>query len=473
MPVTRKQQILAKVETSEGVSSAPGASDAILVFDPSLSDSVETIDRVPAGASLSRDFVPIGRKTRQIQFKSDFRGSGDTSIPITLPDWANLLFACGFATGSMKATVLGVVTGVGFMVGEIVTQSAGAIRGIVVGIISVAGAPVHRTTETGAVLAIAEITGTITAAATTGSLSLSTSTAAVAVAYPGVVMQPTSTKSVTVTVPSWSAGVPAVGEHLAVESPAGITVGAAQILADNGSMLSMELGLLYGSMLATYTLRNASGTSIATISAATQNKTPSLSIRHNLDGRRRELLGARGDFSLEAEVGQPMQFSWDFSGDIGTAVDTPAVATTGLSSIRPPRFIGAVAVFGWGSLQSRLPTKRVALALGGSVNPNLDANRDGGATGSNVTDRDPTITFTVDAVHAAFDWESLRDNSTTVRCGFVLGTTPGNIVAVVAPVCQVTEVQLSDSDGIATLDVTLRPRRVNESGDDELFFVQL
>jgi hypothetical protein len=46
-------------------------------------------------------------------------------------------------------------------------------------------------------------------------------------------------------------------------------------------------------------------------------------------------------------------------------------------------------------------------------------------------------------------------------------------MTMVAPVCQVTEVQLGDSDGIATMDVTIRPRRINESGDDEVYFTQI
>lgn len=473
MPVNRKQQILAKVESSEGVDAAPGASDAVLVFDPTLSDEVEKVERVPAGPTLSRDFVPIGRKTRTIAFRSDFRGSGDTSIPITLPDWANLLFACGFAQGTIQAVVLGAVTGAGFMIGELVTQSSGTIRGVVVGIIqNTTNVPLHRTTATGDVLVVANLNGTFTAAATVGASSLSSSTVGPVAAYPGVCMQPTSAKTVTVTVASWTGTPPAVGDVIEVQAPAGITVGSAQILADNGSMLSMELSLLYGSMLATNTLRTAGGAT-ATISTAVQNKTPSLTIRHNLDGRRRALLGARGDFTLEAEVGQPLQFAFNFSGDPGTAVDTPQVATTGLSTIKPPRFVGAVACYGFGSLQSRLPTKRVSINLGAQVNPNLDANREGGATGSNVTDRDPTITVTVDAVHGAFDWESLRDNSTPVRAAFVLGTTLGNVVALVAPVCQVYDVALGEDNGIATMEVTLKPKRVNESGDDELFFCQL
>ena len=478
MPVNRKQQLLAKIETSEGTSASPAGSDAILVFDPALSDTIDVLDRVPSGASLSRDFAPVGRQTRTVTFRSDFRGSGDAALAggIDAPDWQKLLFSCGYRAGTMQSVILGAVTGIGFQLGEIVTQSTGTIRGVVVGIYNSAGSltPIHIATASGNVLVVANVTGTFTAAATAGASSGSTSTASAVSAVPGILCQPTSTKSIAVTAASWSGTAPAAGAVVTIESPAGTPVGAMQLLVDNGStMTDFSASLLYGSALATYTLRAADGLSTTTISTAAQSLTPSLTIRHNLDGRQRDLLGARGDFTLEGEVGQPMQFSWTFSGDIGTTVDAAAVTTSGLSTVRPPRLLGAFCTYGYGSGIHRIPTKRVSFAQGNTVNPNLDANRAGGATGSNITDRDPAFTVTVDAIHGGFDWEAIRNSGQTMRVGFVLGTTAGNVMTIVAPVCQVTEVQLGDSDGIATFDVTIRPRRINESGDDEIYFTQI
>ena len=478
MPVNRKQQLLAKIETSEGTSASPAGSDAILVFDPALSDTIDVLDRVPSGASLSRDFAPVGRQTRTVTFRSDFRGSGDASLSggIDAPDWQKLLFSCGYRAGTMQSVVLGAVTGIGFQLGEIVTQSSGTIRGVVVGIYNSAGSltPIHIATASANVLVVANVTGTFTAAATAGASSGSTSTASAVSAVPGILCQPTSTKSIAVTAASWSGTAPAAGAVVTIESPAGTPVGAMQLLVDNGStMVDFSASLLYGTALATYTLRAADGTSTTTITTAAQSLTPSLTIRHNLDGRQRDLLGARGDFTLEGEVGQPMQFSWTFSGDIGTTVDAAAVTTSGLSTVRPPRLLGAFCTYGYGSGIHRIPTKRVSFAQGNTVNPNLDANRAGGATGSNITDRDPAFTVTVDAIHGGFDWEAIRNSGQTMRVGFVLGTTAGNVMTIVAPVCQVTEVQLGDSDGIATFDVTIRPRRINESGDDEIYFTQI
>lgn len=481
MPVNRKQQVLAKVETSEGVAATLAAGDAVLVFDPALSDNVDIQDRVPAGPTLSRDFTPVGRQTRQLTFRSDFRGSGDTSIAITEPDFAKFLKACGYKTSTLTMLTLGAVTGTGFQLGEIVSQSAGAIRGVVVGILHGVHpnkTPQMRTTTNGAFLVIATIVGTFTAAATTGESSASTSTASAAAAYEGVGYQPTSEKLMNMATAAWAGGAPAaVGEVLKVESPAGTVVGAVQIIRDNGSFTNIDVSLLFlnagASIVSGTTLRSAANGTTTLSADPTQTATPSLTVRHNLDGRQRDLLGARGDFTLEGEAGGPMQFSWTFSGDLSAGVDAPPIVTTGLSTIRPPRLLGAICVYGNGTGLFRLPTKRVSLSNGGTVNPNLDANRAGGATGSNVTDRDPSFQVTVDQVHSAFDWEAARNNGTTIRVAFLLGTAQGNLVALVAPICQVTEVALAEGEGIATFDVTLRPRRIQESGDDELYIAQL
>lgn len=476
MPVTRKQQVLAKVETSEGVSASPGASDAVLVFDPALSDSVDVQERVPSGPTLSRDFTPIGRKTRQVTFKSDLRGSADVSIPITEPDWAKFLQAAGYKTSTITKLTVGAVTGTGFQVGEILKDTGTSlIRGTIIGAFTSGGVLVDRLTDTGGHLVIVPIAGTFTAVAVTGESSASTCTLSAVAAYEGVAYQPTSEKLVNVTTGAYTGTPPAaVGEVLIVEdATTTVRLGAVQIITNNSGMVDIDVVLLQGSIANGNKLRSV-GNGLATISAApTQKRTPSLTIRHNLDGRQRDLLGARGDFSVEGEVGQPMQFSWTFSGDLGTALDAPAIVTTGLSTVRPPRLLGAFCMYGTGTSLVRLATKRVAFNNGGVVNPNLDANRAGGATGSNVTDRDPSFTFQVDNVQSSFDWEALRDAGTVVRLAFLLGTTKGNIMGIVAPVCQVTEASLSDADGISTFDVTVKPRRIQESGDDEVVIAQL
>ena len=473
MPITRRQQLLIKVETSEGVSSNPGASDAIQIFDPNYSDTVEQLERTPAGGSLSRSFSSIGRTTRQVTGTTDMRGSGDVTLPVDPPEWGKLLLASGYRVATLKKLTLGTVTGTGFQVGEIVQQSGGTIRGVVVGVFTAGGALVDRLTTSGGHLAIVVLAGTFTAAATTAESSGSTSTASAVADYEGIAYQPTSQKQVQVSTGAWSSGTPAVGEALDVEV-SGAKVGGVLVIADNGSFTSMNVVLLWGQMLNGNTLRTANGASTATISAdPVQILTPSLTVRHNFDGRRRDMLGARCDFQAQADVGQPLSFNWTIQGDLGPAIDTQPVTTTGLSAVRAPRLLGAICAYGRGANLYRLTTKRIGVANNGAVNPNLDANRAGGSTGSNITDRDPTVTFQTDMVHGAFDWEAIRDNGTAIRAAHLLGTTKGQIVGVVVPNGQVTEVTPADANGIGAFDIALKARSVVESGDDELYLVQL
>jgi hypothetical protein len=483
MPLTRKQQILAKIETSLGVDATPGASDAVLVYDPTIADDVATTDRVPAGSTLSRDFVPIGRKSRTITFTSDLRGSADTSIPVTVPEWGTLLTASAYKFVQPVTIPVSALTGTGFQVGEIV-QKGSTIRGIVIGLF-VGGVLTSRLTASGNVI-VCPIQGTWTSSGTvTGESSGTSATIGTVVNYAGLSYVPTSQNLINVTTGAWSPLVPAVGDVLRVRSGT-VVVGFVQVIADNsaGAFTNLDVTLLSGGIANGNVL--ATGDTVgntATINASpTMIRTPSLTIRHNLDGRQRGLVGARGDFELRGEAGGPMTFNWTFTGDPGTSVDALPVATAGLSSIRPPRLLGAIAAYGRtvnvpnGDTAVdfvRLPTKSVGLQAGNTISPNLDANSAGGSTGANVTDRDPQLSATVDQIHSAFDWESFRDNALAVRMAILAGTTPGQICGFVAPNCQVLEVANSDADGVAAWDLNMRPRRVLEGGEDEIVIFQL
>ena len=135
MPVTRRQQILAKIESSEGQNANPTGSDAILVYEPELSQEVDTVERVPAGSSMSRAFDPVGRKKRSVKFTSDFRGSADTTIPITLPEWGTLGQGAGLRPiQPIQIPVTSVSGTLGYQLGEIVQKGSSAIRGVVIGL---------------------------------------------------------------------------------------------------------------------------------------------------------------------------------------------------------------------------------------------------------------------------------------------------------------------------------------------------
>jgi hypothetical protein len=476
MPITRKQQLLAKLETTEGGGATFAAADAVEVFDPSISDTVDQLDRSPAGSTLSRDFTPVGRKTREVTFTSDLKGSGTAS---TVPPWGLLLEACGYRQdddGTRSFRILNVsfgsITGA-FQVGEQITQTSSNV-GVIVGVFSSANAPKLASTADSDYAIVVEVKGTLTSTtATTGSSSGATdSTLTVATTSNHHAYMPTSKKLLNITIGSWAVDAnPVAGEVFLVKNGSTL-VGSVQLIEEH-SATDLDVTLLWGEIADGYTLTESGGET-ATISGDPDPVlTPSLAVRHNLDGRNRLLLGSRGSFSMTGEVGEPLSFSWTFTGDVGTDADAVPIATSGLSTTRAPRLLGAICAYGEGSNIRDLQTKSITFDSGNTVASNLDANSTGGATGANVTDRDPSITVQVDNTLSTTDWESLRDNGSTVRAAFVLGSTAGNIVSLVAPVCQVTEVSIGDADGVSVMDVTLRPRRINETGDDEVYICQL
>jgi hypothetical protein len=480
MPLSRKHQILAKIETSEGQNANPGAPDAVLVYEPTIQDDVQTSDRVPAGATLSRDFVPVGRKTRTVTFTSDFRGSGDVTIPVTVPEWGTLIGASAFRASSPVALPITSPTGLGYQLGEIVRKSTN-VRGVVIGLFI--GTALQARLAVAGTVVVLPIEGVFTSTGTlTGECSGTTGTLGTVAAYAGLGYQPTSEKSINCTTGAWSASAPAVGDVAVIKSGT-TTVGHAQIIADNaaGAFTDVDLTLLWGSIANGNTL--TVGANSATISATpTQKRTQSATMRSNLDGRRRDLVGARGDFEVQGEAGGPLVFNWTFTGDPATSSDAMPVATSGLSSIRPPRLFGAIVAFGRtvnvpngdAAVELfRLPTKSIGFSAGNSINPNLDANSAGGSTGANVSDRDPSVSATVDQIQSGMDWESMRDNALAVRVVCVVGTTQGNIVGFVVPNGQVLEANTGNADGVVVNELNVRPRRVLEGGDDEVFFFQL
>lgn len=471
----RRQQLLIKKEASPGQNANPGASDVITVFDPSFTDTVDQVERNPAGGSFSRGFSSIGRSSRQISCTSEMRGSGDVSIPITPPEWSSLVESSGYKVCTLKKVTLGAVTGTGFQIGEILSQASGAVRAVILGCFTSAGVLVERLTTSGGHLAVALLVSTPTAAASTGESSGSTATASAVDDYEGYAVQTTSEQLVQVSCSAWTGGTPSVGQSIDVESGGG-KIGGAIVIADlsAGPFTSMTVVLTWGALLNGYTLRTASGAGTATVSAdPTQIRTPSVTARHNLDGRRRDAEGVRADFSLEAEVGNPLVFSWTLQGDLGAAIDTQPIATSGASTVRAPRMQDCILAYGRGNAIYRLPTKSVGLQNGGSINPNLDGNRAGGSTGTLITDRVPVMTWQTDMVHGAFDWEAIRDQAIAIRVVWLLGKTKGNIVGVVAPNVQVVGAAAGEVNGIAVFDISANPRRILESGDDEIYLVQL
>lgn len=125
--LTRKHQLFAKIDTTEGVVTAIGSESAFLALSPQVRVEKEMIDRNAVALTLSRESDNVGRGLVQYSFGVDVRGSGVAS---TRPAWDRIIRACGFRSVpcAWKLTI-GAVTSGPFVEGETVTQSTTGATG--------------------------------------------------------------------------------------------------------------------------------------------------------------------------------------------------------------------------------------------------------------------------------------------------------------------------------------------------------
>lgn len=93
--LTRRNTLLAKVETTVGVDAVPSPSaDAIIVENPEVSYDGEVFEPPGSSGSIGPVQPTVTRVLASIRFEVTIRGSGTNDVP---PDFGPLLQACGFA----------------------------------------------------------------------------------------------------------------------------------------------------------------------------------------------------------------------------------------------------------------------------------------------------------------------------------------------------------------------------------------
>lgn len=485
MPITRKHQIAAKLETAEGTDiwggSPPASTDVVRVYDPQVQDSTEFDDTVPSGASLSRDYQAVGRQGRSMTFGADFVGNNtgatDTLKRNAVPPWDAFVRA-----SSTKRVDMTLATG---------TVTAGPFYpGEKVGDASWAGSPTNwgiAANDGVGGLFIVPIVGDFgSATAVYGQASGASIGTATIDTTEGLAYLPDSLQTVAVnlTVAGWSAATPSDGDVLLIKR-SGEQVGSCRIVTIGDPAL---VSLVYGSIANGDELHAADGSyATAEASAAVVAvNSPSISIYSNLDGEARRLLGGRGDFTLGGETGKVLKFAFTMQGSPDDEVDELQIAGVSLSTLAAPKFAGAIFSVGYdrdAALDSPtgtaahfgtcIPAKSIEFAPGNSIEDRRGQCAASGVISARVVDRDPQLTIEFEKVGVgAFDWKRIMRRGVAVRLGFVIGTAVGNRVGIVLPSCQVVEVTDGEADGLATNQVTLRPRRLREAGDDEFALIK-
>jgi hypothetical protein len=458
MPLTRKQQILAKDETIPGTEQTTFvAADATDVLEAEFSQTRAMLERIPASSTLSRFVEATGRGSGTLTFGVDAKGSG---LAITAPDWGRHLQAASMKAANIPNLQLAAALTKTVYAGDLLVAADGAAMVCL------------KTTASGSALIPVFVEGTnpgtglAVLSLNYGSTSIGTTHAVTPITgNVGWSYNPISDQELQfTTTAAWGAPAPVPGEVIVVTA-AGIQVGALIVTtAPSGSTTFAEH--VWGLIPASATLSATGGgtATVAAVPAITQVRGKSLTLRHNRDRLARTIYGARGNVGLSAEAGGHGTFHFTFTGKAGTVTDAAFVPGAVFATTVPPRLQGGIVVVN--GLQ--IPVRSVEFQAGNEVIMHGDANATEGDLRAEIVARDPQVVLVLDQVgKTSFDWWSTWSASGTVTLGIQFGTAGGNTITIAASKAQVSEFSDAEEDGIATHSVTLKLRALDPDADDE------
>lgn len=128
--LTRKRQVVSKIESVEGVAESLAVGDAkTLAYSPRISFDPEMFERNLARLSFSNIAKIVGKRPGALSFGLELRGSGSAATP---PDWGKHFQNCGCAVSLLKSINIGAVTSGPFQHGETITGGTSAGKGRVI-----------------------------------------------------------------------------------------------------------------------------------------------------------------------------------------------------------------------------------------------------------------------------------------------------------------------------------------------------
>jgi len=172
----------------------------------------------------------------------------------------------------------------------------------------------------------------------------------------------------------------------------------------------------------------------------------------NRDGILHPITGARGDVSLKYTANGEALLSFSFIGLFGqpTAV---APVTPDFTAFRKPLSVGAVNTPTFTLFGSSFIMSACELKHGNNVQYRNLVNYEG----VDILGRTATATATIDEPPlATFDFFAQAQTKTTGAMQIVHGTAAGNIVTVDAPAVEMAKPALSDLNGVAGMDLTMK-----------------
>ena len=397
------------VEASFG-SGVPGSPAPLDILDFAYNPQFTTLERNLLRSAFSPVGRRVGRKSAQMTFAAEARGTGKTDGS-AFPGIDFALRACGFARTAI-ATPTGRIWGNPENVGAPTISVTGSYTGtsprlVVITFTSTTQARLvaHETPNGDA--AVAPAASAVTSGTAWGSVQGATFTF------------------------TWTAGnAPAVGDRF------------------------------YAWLLPRCTLYTP---------ASSPDSFESAAIQATVANKTHTLGGAFGTFQLSATAGETGRFNFDFTGDFRLPVvgTVPSRASTPESTFGalPPMF--ELADISIDDTTLACPTQ-FSVDTGSTIASRLCANAAAANNGAMLTRREPTATFNMDAVPIATAgqniWQMLNDAKRITLSAYI-GQKPGNIIQVIAN-GQINNAQYGDVDSIRKQDLTMNLAGI--AGNDEL-----
>lgn len=430
---TQRGLVLAKTEATFNVAETlSAADDALEVISPDFTPDISTQRREVVSNTLSPPEALVTRKTGAISFSVEVKSNGNTAASLA-PRIGRLLKACGFtetaitaASGCVFRTVANADnTGDMNFYGDSTTYTGGIYLKLRVDIVSGGGDGV----------AVAQITAPAEATFATGGTSeIDFTNTHEVVLNDGTEIDLTDVDGNTICsiTPDFQSNNPATGDVYWVHvRPIGYLY-----TPTSDNMESLTIDVQYP---------DDSGQAI-----------------------RHRLTGARGTFTVNAQVGQFPVFEFEFTGTYNPQVDEATLTGT-FEDTDPVQVEYAALALAQkeGSKETEICASQWSVDVANEVAIRDCINELNASEGAIITTRAPTASYDPEAILAAQEpiWSYLEDG-TSVEWWVRHGTVDGNIVLFHMPNQQITNIGYGDRNNIRVFNIDAAAARL--TGDDEL-----
>jgi hypothetical protein len=442
-----------------------------LVIDPTIDYDIPLFERDYKRASLTSIEGLAGLKTGSFRFQLEMAGHAHATPDI--PVWDLFMKSCGFVSKATTTIDTTAMTNAPLRHGDVVTATGTGASGT--------ATVVHDTYPDGTgestlYLADDNITWASGSETTLTSALDPTTTATCAdgnsSSDAGQSWWPTNEQTISMVYTGSVTGTISAGEIFTMG-----TTGAAGIVVSHDTVGKTIIARIYNAIMpvATETLTTAAADSVSIDGAIAQDNIPSLSVGLIEDGVDKQLSGVRGNWSMEANVGEPAIMTFEFQGKAEAPADQALVdeSTIAYESAVPPVLLSAAAIFGTegdsdntGDYSPRFGS--LGLNLNNDVNPRIDANQATGILEHLITGRAATGSFDpeIDLETSYPLLENFRQGL-VMRSKFEVGTVAANRFYCTIPGMQATGMNSGERAGVSNRAYEFRASggHASNSGD--------